>query len=65
MECQELNNREPKPMKTDLCILIPVCCRGGTKPIDGAILLGNEKIFTRKIHHVTYWHGIYLALASS
>lgn len=40
-----------KSMKVGLCILIPGCCEGGTKPIDGAVMLENEKIFTYKIHH--------------
>ena len=34
-------------MKVDLRILIPGCCKGGTKPIDGAVLLGNA-VFVRK-----------------
>lgn len=42
-----------KLMEIELCISLPGCCKGGTKPIDGAVLLGNEKIFTSEIHVVT------------
>lgn len=51
-------------MEIELCISIPGRCKGGTKPIDGAIMLGNEKIFTSKIHLVTE-NVIYPALARS
>ena len=36
----------------DYASWFPGCCKGGTKPIDGAVMLGNEKIFTSTIHHV-------------
>lgn len=52
-------------MKVGLCILIPGSCRGGTKPIDGAIMLGNEEIFTSTIHHVVTGNVIEPALAGS
>lgn len=51
-------------MKSELCILIPGGCKGGTKPIDGAVMLGNEKVLTSKIHHVVTGSGIYPAVAS-
>lgn len=51
-------------MKIELRILIPGGCKGGTKPIDGAVRLGNEEVLTSKIHHVVTGNGIYPALAS-
>lgn len=54
-----------KPMKVGLHILITGCCKGGTKPIDGAVMLGNEKIFTSAIHRVVSGNVIEPALANS
>lgn len=31
-----------KATKAELDILLSGCCKGGTKPIDGAIMLGNK-----------------------
>ena len=52
-------------MEVGLCILIPGCCSGGTKPIDGAIMLGDEKIVTSAIHHVVSGNVIEPVLAGS
>lgn len=49
-------------MKIELCVWIPGGCKGGTKPIDGAVMLGKEKY--SKIRHVVTGNGIYAALAS-
>lgn len=51
-------------MKVDLRILIPGCCKGGTKPIGGAVLLGNEKILL-KFSMLQTGNVIWPALASS
>jgi hypothetical protein len=54
-----------KPMIVELCILFPGYCRCGTKPIDGAIMLGTEKTFPSKIHHAVTRSIISSVLASS
>lgn len=38
------------PQKLDYASWFSVYCEGGTKPIDGAVKLENEKILTFKTH---------------
>lgn len=38
-----------KAMKVELRILLPGCCKGDIKPIDGAIMLGNKTLASEYI----------------
>lgn len=48
MKCQKGSSWRLKSLQVKFCILLPGFCKGGTKPIDGALRLEMRKLFLVK-----------------